>query len=100
MAQETAIEDYPTRNGRFWVAKVVTGNRRNMWVLAEEFRQAFSVQNRIVVRAMNRCESCTEFPAENRFDGRAAVLEYVVMDENKSRRRDFESVLNPHNLCI
>lgn len=100
MAQKTAIEDNPAPHVGFWITQVMTGDRRNSRVQAQEFRQAFCVQYRAGARAVNRCESAAKLPPQNRLDRRAPILEYVVVDEDKPACGHIESVVNPHELKV
>jgi hypothetical protein len=100
MTQETTIEDFPTANLRFRIAKVVTGNGRNFRVPAKERCQPFRVQNGTVGRAVNRSESAAKFPTQNRLNCRTAVLEDVVMNDYKSNGRNIDGMVDLHGLPV
>jgi hypothetical protein len=84
MAQKTAVEYYCSWYGGPWVSQVMTGNRRNPGMFLQKVGQVFAAQDGVISRAVKNGKAEGKFPAQNRFDGGAAVLENVIVNDNKA----------------
>jgi len=75
---------------------MVTGNRRNIRVLTQKFREIFAAQNRVIAGAMERCESLAKLTFQDGFEGTAAIFENVIVNDNKARPAHIQSDISRH----
>jgi hypothetical protein len=78
---------------------MVTGDGSDVGVAAEERGQVFSVQRIRGFRAMQSGEIAGEFTSQNGFDGTAAILEDVIVNDDEARLRRSEDGFGPLDRC-
>ena len=97
MPQKAAVENNRVRHNRLGIAKMMAGDRLQGRMLQNKISETRIIQDRRIAGSMHRREAILKFTFQNGRDGAAAILEYVVVNDQESRRRNRQPDIHAHS---